>query len=187
MPDTIAPDRLQPRNTTPTAFEPPHDARQIVNPGRLSLRSAPDLARLVLRGDAAALGVAFSLVLPTQPCRAAQANDRSALWLGPDEWLLLAPAGTLVGTLSVPGAAVVDVGHRQVGLVLDGPGATDVLAAGCPLDLHVTTFPVGMCTRTVFGKAEIVLWRQDATRFHVEVWRSFAAYVRGLLERAMPA
>ena len=181
MPDTITPDRLQ----QPTSFGPPHDARAIVVPGRLSLRSAPDLARLALRGDAAALGVAFGLVLPTQPCRTVQANGRSALWLGPDEWLLLASPGTLVGTLSVPGAAVVDVGHRQVGLVLEGPGVADVLAAGCPLDLHPTAFPIGMCTRTVFGKAEIVLWRQGATRFHVEVWRSFAAYVHGLLERAM--
>ena len=82
---------------------------------------------------------------------------------------------------------MVDVGHRQAGLVLEGPGAMDALAAGCPLDLHPTAFPVGMCTRTVFGKAEIVLWRQDMDRFHVEVWRSFAAYVCGLLERAAAA
>lgn len=186
MPDTIAPDRVQPRDALPTSFEPPYDARPIVVPGRLLLRPAPDLARLALRGDASALGVAFSLALPTQPCRAAEANGRSALWLGPDEWLLLASPGTLVPTISVPGAAVVDVGHRQVGLILDGPSATDALAAGCPLDLHPTAFPVGMCTRTVFGKAEIVLWRQDTARFHVEVWRSFAAYVHALLERAVP-
>ncbi len=186
MPDTIAPDRLQPRDVAPALVEPAHDARPIVVPGRLLLQPAPDLARLVLRGDASALGVAFGLELPTQPCRAAEASGRSVLWLGPDEWLLLASPGTLDATISVPGAAVVDVGHRQVGLVLDGPDAPDVLAAGCPLDLHPTAFPVGMCTRTVFGKAEIVLWRQDTMRFHVEVWRSFAAYVHALLERAAP-
>ncbi len=186
MPDTLTPDRLQPRDALPILFELPYDARPLVVPGRLLLHPAPDLARLVLRGDASALGVAFSLELPTQPCRAVEANGRSALWLGPDEWLLLASPGTLVPTVSVPGAAVVDAGHRQVGLILEGPSAPDVLAAGCPLDLHPTAFPVGMCTRTVFGKAEIVLWRQDNARFHVEVWRSFAAYVHGLLERAAP-
>jgi sarcosine oxidase subunit gamma len=41
-----------------------------------------------------------------------------------------------------------------------------------------------MCTRTVFAKAEVVLWRTGADAFHVEVWRSFAPYVLGLLEEA---
>ena len=181
MPDTIAPDR-----STPPAVKPgmPDGARQVVALGRLLLQPVTDAARLALRGDAAALGAAFGLALPTEPCRAAQADGRSALWLGPDEWLLLAPVGTLDADTPVPGASVVDIGHRQVGLALDGPGAAEALAAGCPLDLHPRAFPVGMCTRTVFGKAEIVLWRQDAERFHVEVWRSFAAYVQGLIERA---
>jgi len=183
MPDTVTPDRLRPQEI---ALGPLNDVRRIVVPGRLVLQPAPELARLALRGDASALGAAFGLALPTQPCRATEGNGRAALWLGPDEWLLLAPPGTLDAGAPVTNAAVVDVGHRQVGLVLEGPGAADALAAGCPLDLHPTAFPAGMCTRTVFGKAEIVLWRQDTARFHVEVWRSFAAYVHGLLERAMP-
>ena len=187
MPDTIAPDRLRPANATPGLSGPLDSTAPVVVPGRLSLRQAADMARLSLRGDPAALGAAFGLALPTQPCRAAASDGRSALWLGPDEWLLLAPPGTLDADTAVPGASVVDIGHRQVGLALEGPGALDVLAAGCPLDLHPTAFPVGMCTRTVFGKAEIVLWRQDPARFHMEVWRSFAAYVHGLLERAAAA
>ena len=187
MPDTIAPDRLRPAGAMPGLSGPLDDARRIVVPGRLLVQPAADMARLALRGDASALGAAFDLTLPTQLCRAAETDGHSALWLGPDEWLLLAPPGTLDADVSAEGAAVVDIGHRQVGLVLEGPGAMDALAAGCPLDLHPTAFPVGMCTRTVFGKAEIVLWRQDVERFHVEVWRSFAAYVHGLLERAAAA
>jgi len=38
-----------------------------------------------------------------------------------------------------------------------------------------------MCTRTVLAKADIVLWRTGQTTFHLEAWRSFAAYVSGLL------
>jgi sarcosine oxidase subunit gamma len=38
-----------------------------------------------------------------------------------------------------------------------------------------------MCTRTVFAKADIVLWRTREDAFHVEVWRSFAGYVIGSL------
>ena len=86
-------------------------------PGRLAVTPAADLARLTLRGDAAALRAAYDIALPAEPCRAASAGDRTALWLGPDEWLLLAPPGTLDLAISVAGAAVVDIGHRQVGLV----------------------------------------------------------------------
>lgn len=77
-----------------------------------------------------------------------------------------------------------DVSHRQVALIVAGSQAEDVLASGCPLDLTLTAFPVGACTRTLFGKAQVVLWRVTADRFHLEVWRSFSAYVHMLIRRA---
>jgi len=61
---------------------------------------------------------------------------------------------------------------------------TTLLAAGCPLDLDASAFPVGMCTRTMLAKAEIVLWRTDPQVFRVEVWRSFVAYVSQFLGEA---
>ncbi len=42
-----------------------------------------------------------------------------------------------------------------------------------------------MCTRTIFAKAEIVLWRTAPDAFRIEVWRSFAPYVLGLLDEAI--
>ena len=47
-----------------------------------------------------------------------------------------------------------------------------------------------MCTRTVFAKAEIVLWRTDPDTFRVEVARSYCRYVVDLLgevARELPA
>jgi sarcosine oxidase subunit gamma len=38
-----------------------------------------------------------------------------------------------------------------------------------------------MCTRTVLAKADVTLWRTGADTFHMEVWRSFAGYVGGLI------
>ena len=172
MPDTIVSDAV---SATIALDRDPASRRLLVS-------QAPDLARLSLRGAPSTLGAAFGITLPVQPCRASAAGDRTALWLGPDEWLLLAPPGTLDGSRAVEGGAATDISHRQIGLVLDDQGAEEALAIGGPRDLHRSAFPTGMCTRTVFGKAEIVLWRQDTGRFHVEVWRSFAAYVQGLLD-----
>jgi sarcosine oxidase subunit gamma len=59
--------------------------------------------------------------------------------------------------------------------------ATKKLSISTPLDLDLAEFPVGMCTRTVLAKADIVLWRTRPDVFHLEVWRSFAGYVTGIL------
>ena len=142
----------------------------------------PRLTRLLLRGDPAALGAALGLTLPTAPCTA-RPGERAVLWLGPDEWLLLAAAARVPELWENASGAIFDISDRQVGLMIEGERAADVLAAGCPLDL--AAFAVDACTRTVFGKAEIVLWRRDATSFHVETARSFGPYVRQLLAEAI--
>jgi sarcosine oxidase subunit gamma len=152
------------------------------------------MARYILRGDArviSAAGAALGIEIQQAPCRAAQCGARAALWLGPDEYLLLAPdtqsdevARALRHALQVEPHSLVDVGHRQTALKITGLQATDILNSGCPLDLDSTAFPVGMCTRTIFAKAEVVLWRTASDVFHIEVWRSFADYVAGLLNEA---
>ena len=74
--------------------------------------------------------------------------------------------------------------HAITGIVVSGPRATWAINAFCALDLHLSAFPVGMCTRTLFGKAQIILWRLDIDVFRIEVARSFAPYVWDLLEEA---
>ena len=80
--------------------------------------------------------------------------------------MLLAPDGeapALVAAatrvLSERAASIVDVSHRSIAIEIRGARATDTLNAFCALDLDPHAFPIGMCTRTVFGKSEIVLWR----------------------------
>ena len=148
--------------------------------------AAWDRAVIRCRADAvAAVSAALGITLPTQACRAAVTGEAAALWLGPDEWLLLRPAGLPAPELPAgTTGSVVDVSHRQVAILVAGPGAEEILASGCPLDLALPAFPVGMCTRTLFHKAEIVLWRTAPDTFHLEVWRSFSRYVEALLVEA---
>jgi sarcosine oxidase, subunit gamma len=159
----------------------------------LSLAMKPPMARFVLRGDGEAAvraGAALGMVVPTAPLSSSVEGESAALWLGPDEWLLLAPsadasalAGRLAKTIAGHPHSLVDVSHRQVALSLGGRLAARVLSSGCPLDLGLKAFPVGMVARTLFHKAELVLWRRPEG-FHCEVWRSFAPYVAGHLAEA---
>lgn len=142
---------------------------------------APGLSRRLLRGDAASLGAAFALALPTRPCTSVEGR-RSALWLGPDEWLLLASEAAAWPDWSDETGAVFDISDRQIAFIVEGASAADTIAGAAPLDLSPTRFPPGACTRTVFGKAEIVLWRPSLHRFHLETARSYAGYVGELLQ-----
>lgn len=147
--------------------------------------------RFSLRGDAsvfAAAGVAFGVPLSQQSCRAHAQGTRSALWLGPDEQLLLGldtDAGVIASELSraLSGLrhSLVDVSHRQTALEISGPYAEDILNGASPLNLSIEAFPVGMCTRTLLDKADIILWRTRPDAFHIEGWRSFTDYVACLL------
>lgn len=155
------------------------------------VRPLPPAARASLRGGAevrAAADRALGFTLPSTACRASVAGERAALWLGPDEWLLLAGEHeewtALRASLAPLPHALVDVSHRQVALEVSGLEAPALLAAGCPLELDELAFPVGMCTRTVLAKAQIVLWRTAPETFRLEVWRSFALYVSAFLTEA---
>ena len=146
--------------------------------------------RSILRcreADAGAVGDALGIALPMVACRSSEAARHSALWLGPDEWLLLHTAEEPGGVHRPAGSdcSLVDVTHRQLGFVIDQPDVEEVLAAGCPLDVAEAAFPVGMCTRTLFDKVEIVLWRTGPTRFHIEVWRSFAPHLAATVAQAV--
>ena len=154
----------------------------------VSITHAPDMHRWIFRGGAAAAlecGRLFGVELPQVACRANANDARAALWLGPDEWLLLrAGAEAFDVSALMLGHSLVDISHRQIGLEISGPAAARLLNSFVMLDLDAAAFTTGSCTRTLFGKAEIVLWRKGAETFHVEVWRSFAGYVTGLLREA---
>jgi sarcosine oxidase, subunit gamma len=161
---------------------------------RFTLSEATPAARFTLRGAEAvrvACGMAFGVDLPSRLGPAGEGAGRAALWLGPDEWLLIADGadaadvgGVLESVLDGTAHSLVDVSYRQIGLIASGPAAARVINAGCPLDLDLKAFPVGFATRTLFDKVEIVLWRRAEATFHIEVWRSFAPYLMGSLAEA---
>ena len=150
--------------------------------------------RFILQGGPAAraaASAAFGVPSAEIPCRANAHDVRAVLWLGPDEQLLLGPAeeaSSLAASLELALAGIahslVDVSQRQIALQVSGPQASAILGTGCPLDLDAMEFPPGMCTRTLYCKADIILWRRSATEFHLEVWRSFSDYVLGCLREA---
>lgn len=169
----------------------PLAGRQIALPP-LAIRVAADGSRFSLRADparASDAAAAFGCPLPGRIGDVASASGRTAVRLGPDEWHLLAPLAEgdaiearfaeLYATLP---HSLVDVSHREVGVEVEGVSA--VLALQSAIAFDIEAMPAGTGCRTIFDRAQIVLVRETAERFRIEVWRSFADHVWGILQAA---
>ena len=123
--------------------------------------------------------------LPLRANGASIDPQRQLLWLGPDEWLLKvgngqgeAIATALRAALQGQHHAVVDIGHGNTTLTVQGPGAADLLSRGCPLDLHTRAFATGALAQSHIAKANVtLLCLQAGTYYEITVRRSFADYL----------
>ena len=161
--------------------------------GEIALEHVPFLAQVDLRLDPGAAGDS-PYPLPLDPNTAWEEGPRAALWLGPDEWLVLGPPGAgteIVAELeaaigSIP-HSVVDVSANRVALELSGPGVQELLSAGCSLDLDPRGgWLAGRCAQTLLARMPVILHeRPESTR--VLVRPSFAGYlVDWLIQAAGP-
>jgi sarcosine oxidase subunit gamma len=120
---------------------------------------------------------------PTVPNTTARVDGRQVLWLGPDEWLVVGGHEDDFGDAD----AAIDVSANRVCLELTGPGADDVLAQGCSLDLHPSAFAEGACAQTLLARVQVILCRREAGTWQIFVRRSFVPYVRAWLADALKA
>lgn len=165
-------------------------------PAEFSVRELPFASQVNLRGNsadpafAAAVRGGLGCDLPLAANTWAAGHEASVLWLGPDEWLVVAPDGrndalcaALRGSLKGlhnPGLhhSVTDVSANRTLLEVSGEHARLVLAKGCPLDLHAGAFGPPQCAQTLLAKAQMILQCVEARPvFRVFVRISFAPYV----------
>lgn len=168
--------------------------RSVAGAEPVNLTALPFRGKLILRGGDAARALAATALGIELPgtMRSVAAGAAEVLWLGPDEWLVLTAgdqphvvADLLRAALTGVHHAVVEVSDRMTGIGLAGARARDVLNAGCPLDLHSSSFGPSTVTRTVLSKAPVVLWRPgEPEAFVLWVNGSFAPYAWMFLENA---
>jgi sarcosine oxidase subunit gamma len=86
--------------------------------------------------------------------------------------------------------AVTDVSESRTCIHVRGPRARDLLAKGCPLDLHPRVFGPGRCAGTLMAKAGVTLHQvagddaPDGPAYDLYTTRSFADYLWRWLEDA---
>ena len=168
------------------------DLAPIVAASNVRVEEAAPLVRLSLRGGGVAAshaGAGIGVALPLEPLSSVAVDKAVAFWLGPDEWHLVIQEDDAAMVFERVETAIagtphslVDVSERNRALIISGPKAAWLLNSQVFLDFDDTTFPIGTVTRTIFGKADIILWRQAEDIFVIEAWRSFMPYAIELLQ-----
>ncbi|MEP3047415.1 MAG: sarcosine oxidase subunit gamma family protein [Roseibium sp.] len=181
MSDLLASDLI-----APDAGEAP-----LLSLGSVSILKAVPLTRLSFRARETALKdveSAFGVALAAEPLSSTVGSKRATLWMGPDEWTLLAPEEDLKSAfeaietkLADKPNSLVDISDRSEAIIVSGEKATWLLNTGIFVDFSIHEFPVGTVTRTLFHKAPVMVWRLGTDSFVVEAWGSFMDYVSGIL------
>jgi sarcosine oxidase subunit gamma len=163
-------------------------------PGTVGIAVEPFVAMVDVRLGAEA-AARLDVDLPAVPNTWVPVGAGRAVWLGPDEWLLISTTEApdeleaLVRAVILPlGGAAADVSAQRIGVRLTGPRARDVLAKGCSIDLHPRVFRHGSSAQTTLGMAGIILLAlSDAGDDYVILVRSsFAGYLADwLLDAAL--
>ncbi|MEO6795863.1 MAG: sarcosine oxidase subunit gamma family protein [Candidatus Dormibacter sp.] len=170
--------------------------------GTLAIREVPFLTQINFRANPsdtevlAAVQHQLGFTPPVEPNTVATKDDRSCIWLGPDESLVVAPPdqqqlirAALRSALGDHPGAVVDVSANRTVIEVSGSSSRELLAHGCSIDLDPRSIGPGRCAQSLLAKAQVII-QQTATTpsFLVYVRASFASYLADwLLDAAATA
>lgn len=111
-----------------------------------------------------------------------------ALWIAPDQWLLLSQSDPAQKLIDSCASALAGILHNAT----DASAALDcvrvqerqLLSMGCGMDLHASAFPPASCARTRLAQVPVILHCLADDHFDIYVDRSVGRYLRAWLERA---
>ena len=131
----------------------------------------------------AAAKKAMGLDLPKVPRTSASWGDVKALWLAPDQWLVLTTQANTPALLAALRTALgkihslaVDVSDMRAVIRIKGAEARNVLLKGSSLDLLSETYGPGTVRRFRFAEIAALLDVVEEDVFDIYVFRSYAEY-----------
>jgi sarcosine oxidase subunit gamma len=139
----------------------------------------------------AKLEALFGTPLLAEPNKVASIGTRRAIWLGPDETLLMIEEEqeaefmlNLKALLGTAHYAATPVSDAIKIFRLGGTRRLDVLAKGCALDLHPASFKQGDCAQSMLAHAAITLAADTPDSLLLFCRTSYSDYVTSWLKDA---
>lgn len=128
--------------------------------------------------------------LPLEPLTVDE-GEPAALWVGPDQWLIVSETRPAEAVLADLAARLVGILHHAsdasdaLALIsVEGSAVRSLLAMLSGIDYDAASFPHGRCVRTRMAKVAVLVRAVGAERFELYVDRSVADYLEAWLRRA---
>ncbi len=163
----------------------------------ISMREITERGMIDLRGLAtdkkfmAAVKSVLGFDLPKAPRTSSTWGDLKALWLSPDQWLILCTRSKTAALLAELNSALgkihslaVDVSDMRSIIRLDGEGVRETLMKGSSLDLISDDYKAGTVRRMRFAEIAALLHVVEDNVIDLYVFRSYAEYSWAFLLKA---
>ena len=170
-----------------------------LNHNGLSIREISPIMKLNLRGKKreffTVVGKNLNMILPTEANTSTTSDKLTAIWLSPDEWMIVSNElvnkdtnkyelyEILFNSISKTNlGAVIDVTDQFVQLELKGKNIYEIFSAGCPFNFNEFKEKIGSTTQTVLNHIDVILHHKEENVVNLFVRRSFAEHLWSWIE-----
>ena len=165
-----------------------------INQESVSVKEISQVMKINLRGKRREfltnIGKNLNMILPTEANTSTTSDKLTAIWLSPDEWMIisneLASKDTnksdlyemLFNSISKTNlGAVIDVTDQFVQLELIGKNIYEIFSAGSPFNFNEFKEKKGSTTQTVLNHIDVILHHKEENAVNLLVRRSFAEHL----------
>ena len=170
-----------------------------INQGNISVKEISPVMKINLRGKKREfltnVGKNLNMILPTEANTSTTSDKLTAIWLSPDEWMIVSNElvskdtnkyelyEILFNSISKTNlGAVIDITDQFVQLELKGKNIYEIFSAGCPFNFDEFKEKKGSTTQTILNHIDVVMHHKDENIVNLFVRRSFAEHLWSWIE-----
>ncbi len=170
-----------------------------INRESISVKEVSPVMKINLRGKKREfltnVGKNLNMILPTEANTSSISDKLTAIWLSPDEWMIVSNENInkdtnkyelyelLFNSISKTNlGAVVDVTDQFVQLELKGENIYEIFSAGSPFNFNEFKEKKGSTTQTVLNHIDVIIQNKDENIVNLFVRRSFTEHLCSWIE-----
>ena len=160
----------------------------------LEFKEVKPIMKLIIRGKTkdfiTSIGKNLNMVLPTKANTSTSAENLTAFWLSPDEWMLISNETVgednnnyqiedkLIKNISkVKLGAVTNVSDQFVILNIKGSKVFDLFANGSPFNFNEFKNRKGSIVQTILSHIDVIIYHKRINEVNLLVRRSFSQHL----------
>ena len=170
-----------------------------INQESVSVKEISPVMKINLRGKKreflTSIGKNLNMILPTEANTSTTSDKLTAIWLSPDEWMIVSNElvskdtnnyelhDMLFNSISKTNlGAVINVTDQFIQLELKGENVYEIFSAGSPFNFNVFKEKKGSTTQTVLNHIDVIIQNKDENIVNLFVRRSFAEHLCSWIE-----